>query len=677
MAFIIYLILLKVQESVANKTTQSLSNIDSPHVISVCKMPSSDRARVFNSHSLKIGLVLGAAALIASCSSPQKTTTRIDKKEVSTNQVATTTPQTSAKDYLQIAKEADSTAIVNLVLAANAYFEEKKYVKAIALSRETLALIKALNVESGISFGYANGAYELNVVQAQAYLALEQIEKAAEMLTHSESIAKKNKLAHSLSYYQTLANASAAQAKAVISIDAQLRVKALQAKSPENGSINNAETLADESLLWEQLVALSTWEVEQLAKMAAPNVKGWVSLINRAHRIGLEQVAFTEYLKAWQQKNPSHPASAIANSIAKNELIESTTENIAVLLPLSGRQMKAGNAAAQGILAAYGNDQSKTLHFIDTQTLDFSTLANTFLELNIDLTVGPLLKSKVTEYLSIAELTVPTILLNTSSNEALLPYQVAFSMKPEDEAVQAASVLSEKNFKSPLILSHKDSVSDRITNTFVTQWQKLTGDTPEIIHFERGQTMQREVTTSLGVTDSKARIKDLETRLKQTIKTESRNRRDIDMIYIVGSPIQTRLVKPYIDVNISPFSDLVPIYASSRSHSINVDASENRDLEGLIFTEMPWLLTSKQRNTALVEQSMSLWPKRSDSLQRIFAMGYDSYSILEKLPTMKSTPYVRHYGQTGILQLDDNNLITRSLLWGRYHKDRVEEIAMD
>ena len=147
MAFIIYLILLKVQESVANKTTQNLSNIDSSHVISVCKMPSSDRARVFNRHSLKVGFILGAVALIASCSSPQKTTTSIDKKEVLTNKVVTTTPQTSAKDYLQMAKEADSAAIYNLVLAANAYFKEQKYVKAIYSKNILLLKINLLCIK--------------------------------------------------------------------------------------------------------------------------------------------------------------------------------------------------------------------------------------------------------------------------------------------------------------------------------------------------------------------------------------------------------------------------------------------------------------------------------------------------------------------------------------------------
>ena len=46
--------------------------------------------------------------------------------------------------------------------------------------------------------------------------------------------------------------------------------------------------------------------------------------------------------------------------------------------------------------------------------------------------------------------------------------------------------------------------------------------------------------------------------LKYSIKSELRNRRDIDMIYVVGLPLETKLLKPYIDVNISPFADIIP-----------------------------------------------------------------------------------------------------------------------
>jgi len=100
-------------------------------------------------------------------------------------------------------------------------------------------------------------------------------------------------------------------------------------------------------------------------------------------------------------------------------------------------------------------------------------------------------------------------------------------------------------------------------------------------------------------------------------------------------------------------------------------------LTGLVFTEMPWLLPSKQQNSQLKQLNKSLWPEKSDGLQRIFAMGFDSLSLIEKQQAMQQHPYVRHYGQTGVLKLNADNILTRSLLWGSYQKDQVIEVAMD
>jgi hypothetical protein len=58
-------------------------------------------------------------------------------------------------------------------------------------------------------------------------------------------------------------------------------------------------------------------------------------------------------------------------------------------------------------------------------------------------------------------------------------------------------------------------------------------------------------------------------------------------------------------------------------------------------------------------------------------MGYESFSMLEKINKMKRYAYIRHYGQTGILQLNANNLITRTLLWGIYQQDKVAKFAME
>ena len=152
------------------------------------------------------------------------------------------------------------------------------------------------------------------------------------------------------------------------------------------------------------------------------------------------------------------------------------------------------------------------------------------------------------------------------------------------------------------------------------------------------------------------------------------------MIYLIGSAAQTRLIKPYIDVNTSPFSDIIPVYASSRSHSSFNDkhnSSSTTDLQGLTFTQIPWLLQSQQQNKALDVLSDKLWPKRTDSLSRIFAMGFDSYNLLSTAFHMKQLPYIRHFGQTGTLTLSDDNILTRSLIWGRYQDDKVMQVAMD
>jgi outer membrane PBP1 activator LpoA protein len=44
---------------------------------------------------------------------------------------------------------------------------------------------------------------------------------------------------------------------------------------------------------------------------------------------------------------------------------------------------------------------------------------------------------------------------------------------------------------------------------------------------------------------------------------------------------------------------------------------------------------------------------------------------------MQNKTYVRHYGQTGILQLGKDNILTRSLIWGKYSRSKVQEFAMD
>lgn len=581
--------------------------------------------------------------------------------------------QSTSEDRILLSQQARIHDL--LIEACELFTEQQNYTKALWLANEITNIYQE---------GTQNN-YRLLLVKARSLLALnyhqqaqQQLKIASELVTYNNNENVTPSLVLTLDYYQILNNLLTVQGYPVLALEAQLNAFAL------NPSASNDDIQS----IWHQLETLTHWQVAQLTTSKPPFIKGWAQLVNYSHQFGANPEQFLRYLHLWQQHNPAHPAMTIVLQLqsahSPENLLVNTVENIAILLPLSGSQQQAGLAAQQGILAAYNNNSTRNIYFIDTNQVDWQSIAARFSKLNIDHIIGPLLKANVETFLNLsaqeAALQVPTLLLNLSLRQPLAPYQVAFSMRPEDEAIQAAATLSQHNYKNPIILSHNDRVSKRIAIAFKTQWQASTGNVVDIVYFDQGKQMQASLKESLDINASQTRILQLNSRLKHNIESEPRNRRDIDMIYLVGTSAQTRLIKPYIDVNISPFADIIPVYASSRSHSNFNDknnASSMNDLQGLTFTQIPWLLNSKQQDKALNKLSDELWPKRTDSLSRIFAMGIDSYHLLGKASLMRQAPYIRHFGQTGVLKLSNDNILTRSLIWGQYKNDKVMQIAME
>ena len=588
--------------------------------------------------------------MLASCAAPQKTAV-----------VKTTQPEAeptpvilNAEHFIeQSKKQTGSQAFSSLLTASEQLLAEGKPLDALWLANQ---------LHSEVIDGEAK--YRLLLVKADALLALAQAELALAQLQKAQTYTE----LLDTRFYQLAATTYGALGFPVKALDAQLFAF----------SHNNQANEQDIEALWQTFQQLAPWQLTTISQSKAPYLGGWLQLTKYANRFGGDASAFDRYLRQWRRQFPTHPAHGLVNELLATEKFTPIgAQRIAVILPLSGRQQAAGSAAQQGILAAYQQQNAPKLHFFDSQTLDWSTLASELEALEIDQVIGPLLRDQVNNYLENPDLNLPTLLLNVAPKQTLKQNQFALSMRPEDEAIQAAATLARKDYKKPIVLVNQDQVSQRIATAFVNEWQRITGYKPKLMPFSKGKKMQTMLKSALGVFQSKARIDDLNSRIKHTIKAETRNRRDIDMIYVVGSPTQTRLLKPHIDVSISPFADTIPIYASSRSHSAAVDEGDTRDLAGMSFTEMPWLLASPAQNKPLVQVTKQLFPTRSDSLQRIFAMGYDSLALVNKLNVMQQHPYVRHYGQVGTLQLTDEQLLTRTLLWGRYYKNSVRHIAMD
>ncbi|MGB0938077.1 MAG: penicillin-binding protein activator [Colwellia sp.] len=373
------------------------------------------------------------------------------------------------------------------------------------------------------------------------------------------------------------------------------------------------------------------------------------------------------------QDSASNPVADPA-AVPKN-ITSKSFENIAVLIPLSGPQAIAGKTIQQGFLAAYHEHANKKVQFYDTMTLDWASLNERLIKDQIDFTVGPLLKSNINKFEQIEGNDLPALYLNIPTKDISRANQFAFSMLPEDEATQAAWQLSEKGFLYPIILSHDDPVSRRIAKAFSSTWMQRTGLEIDIHYFNQGKEMQDNLKSGFDVDASQARISQIGKLISYPVKSEKRNRRDVDMIYLVGTTAQTKLVKPFIDVNTSRFSKRIPVYASSRSHDGDDNDITNNDLNGLVFTESPWLVSNENQNKQLSELSETLFPNRSGSLSRIFAMGFDSYGLIDNIFSMSDAPYLRFLGQTGTLRLNDQ-IITRSFLWGKYQRNGVKAVKL-
>lgn len=661
---------------------------------------------------------------LASCSTKQAIVPATQDKAVTEiEEVSPDSGALSAEQRVSFAQTLEGDAAVSeLIAATTLFYQQENYPKALWLADKVLPLIDNNNTDN------TKEKVKLVLIKISSLQKLGYYEKSHIHLTQFKLYTTDNHITLTDTYYQLLSEVFKNNKQPTKALNAQLFAFSLA--QPSSQSPQQIEDI------WADLQNLSQWQLNLLALDNAPHSKGWLQLTALANKFGSKQKQMHYHLTMFQKKFKRHPARLIARKLATETIIPKNIENIAVILPLSGKNHPAGLAIQQGVLASFANNQTKKLHFLDSNIVNWYGLTAELSHLKIDYVIGPLLKSNVDKYINHTSaqtqskndsilnasaglfdinkkddvsnnaiktnnstnnyLTaidsdsaiksylqpttytggIDTLLLNIPSKASLTNQHTVLSMRPEDEAMQAAATLSRQDFKKPIVLSQKNIVSKRIAQAFAQQWKRITGNAIDVVYYETGAQMQANIKTSLGVDTSKARINKLKSRLNQNITAQTRNRRDIDMIYLVGTPEQTRLVKPYIEVNVSPFAKKIPVYASSRSHSTQSDYSSNSDLQGLTFTEIPWLLEGVQ-NTELASLSQQLWPKRSDSLSRLFAMGYDSYQLINKIPLMQQAPYLQHWGQTGVLKLGDNNILTRSLFWGSYKHNKVVSIVME
>ncbi len=421
----------------------------------------------------------------------------------------------------------------------------------------------------------------------------------------------------------------------------------------------------------EALLLLSPSELEQIRTIPHRDMPGWVELAGILSRYSSLSPELERVLYRWRLAYPDHPAKYrrfLEHFLAQRQRSFHPPRRIAVLLPESGPFQNAAEAIKTGIGIAQnqpGNSYFPALSYYDTDVVDPISLYHQATQEGAELILGPLQKPNVEQLGQITKLNPPVLALNQVDHlyrQGL--YQ--FSLSPEEEARQVANSAWLHNHQRALILAPDTAFGQRIGEYFANYWQNLGGTVLEIQYFDNtASDFSKPIERLLNIDESRQRFR----RLKRVIGNavmESRIRRDADFLFLIASPKQGRLIRPQL---LFYRAEYLPVYATSLIYSGHRNPRWDKDLEGVRFCDIPWLLDGEFQNAPSLQAFEAEQGKFPGPYLRLVALGIDAYH----LPFTLLVNGQRYPGTTGALTLADNGHIGRQLTCAEF-KDGVPVI---
>ncbi|MGM0525305.1 MAG: penicillin-binding protein activator [Pseudomonadota bacterium] len=423
--------------------------------------------------------------------------------------------------------------------------------------------------------------------------------------------------------------------------------------------------------IWRYLRQVSSQQLPERRPLTTDTAGWWrVASLFQQYQRQPEQLA--KQFQQWLSNYPDHHAKHVVEQWLAGDW--QAPDNIIALLPLSGRYAPQGTAVRDGLIAAAA-ESTLTIQFIDTNRYDVEQQREQALQANATHIIGPLLKQHVQAWLQ-EPLVGPYHLF---LNEAEMPESgiinqryLQFALAPEDEARQAAARINDKTQRAPLLFSVANKSGQRLVNSFQQRWQQEDNPTVEVGWYNEQSDMQGIVEERLGISASKERIRQVKIAAGKIIVDEQeRSRADIDAVYLPGNLEQVRLLKPFIDVNLSPFAPPLTVFASSAVHERS-NMSGDADLSGVEFSESPAIIGQHSKSNYVKDWLQARSNTRlSDA--RLFNMGYDSVYLLQQAALLNFVPGVSWSGFNGQLSVSFNR-VQRELNWAIFRDNKVQPI---
>ena len=370
------------------------------------------------------------------------------------------------------------------------------------------------------------------------------------------------------------------------------------------------------------------------------------------------------------------PKMRDANLTSPTLDLDEFPKRVALLLPLSGEYKREGESVLIGFLSAHyslmsSNQKIQSINVYDTQSYDnVKDAYDQAVNEGAELIVGPLLQDSVSELSEKIAFNVPVLALNSNqNNEVYTIGMYQFSLSSLDEVISTSNkVISDGNNLGAIIMPNNElgrNLRDIYKSTFESMGGMILDDQ---FYNPDNQDFSDELKALLIIDNSENRHRRLSANLGEFVAFEPRRRQDIDFIFLLATDItNAKLLKSQLDYHLSG-DDPIPIYSTSNIFSLRENMD---DLDGVIFTDAPWVIDQQSWLKDLPTKLMKFWP--GDAIQsRQNAMGYDAYFLTSKL-TKQNNSYLKEFnGATGQLYMDSENKIRRRLAWAKLIDGKTE-----
>jgi outer membrane PBP1 activator LpoA protein len=383
-----------------------------------------------------------------------------------------------------------------------------------------------------------------------------------------------------------------------------------------------------------------------------PIVAGWLALGPVAVEMAHDPMHAAAALANWKGSYPQHPANDSVLVLAQNQIAVATQfpDQIALLLPLSGRAEAVGVAVRDGFIAAYMEQDAASRPHLKIYDVAVESAAAAYQQAIDDgagFIVGPLTKEDVAAVAPLNTGRTPLLALNFLGDSAgTTPNFYQFALLPEDEARRVARRLVADGKLNGVAIIADGEWGNRVQAAFADELSQHGGALLSSGRYEA---------TRSDFSDTIKQILQV-----HAVKGEpSTHRTDADFVFIACNTAgAARLIMPQLKFN---YAGDIPVYATS--DSFEPDPSANVDLDGMIFPDMPWMVSDDPTTTRIRDSVRAAWPARTARRDRLYAFGFDAYRLVPALRAKTLSQANELSGVTGKLFLDDQNRIRRELQW--------------